>query len=31
MYAMVAGSVSIGRLFLGGIVPGIFLGIALGI
>jgi tripartite ATP-independent transporter DctM subunit len=31
MYAMVAGSVSVGRLFLGGIVPGIFLGIALGI
>jgi tripartite ATP-independent transporter DctM subunit len=31
MYAMVAGSVSVGRLFLGGIVPGIFLGVALGI
>ena len=31
MYAMVAGSVSIGRLFLGGVVPGIFLGIALGV
>ncbi|MBB6215323.1 tripartite ATP-independent transporter DctM subunit [Anaerosolibacter carboniphilus] len=29
MYAMVAGSVSVGRLFLGGIVPGITLGIAL--
>lgn len=29
MYAMVAGSVSVGRLFLGGIIPGIFLGIAL--
>lgn len=29
MYAMVAGSVSVGRLFLGGIVPGIVLGIAL--
>ncbi|TCO68813.1 TRAP transporter large permease [Marinisporobacter balticus] len=29
MYAMVAGSVSIGRLFLGGIIPGITLGIAL--
>ncbi len=29
MYAMVAGSVSVGRLFLGGIVPGIFLGLAL--
>lgn len=29
MYAMVAGSVSVGRLFLAGIVPGIFLGIAL--
>jgi tripartite ATP-independent transporter DctM subunit len=29
MYAMVAGSVSVGRLFLGGFIPGIFLGIAL--
>ncbi|WP_320127902.1 TRAP transporter large permease [uncultured Sphaerochaeta sp.] len=29
MYAMVAGSVSVGRLFLGGIIPGIVLGIAL--
>lgn len=29
MYAMVAGSVSVGRLFLGGIVPGVFLGLAL--
>lgn len=29
MYAMVAGSVSIGRLFLAGILPGIVLGIAL--
>ena len=29
MYAMVAGSVSIGRLFLGGIIPGVFLGVAL--
>lgn len=29
MYAMVAGSVSVGRLFLAGIVPGIILGIAL--
>lgn len=29
MYAMVAGSVSIGRLFLAGIVPGVILGIAL--
>ncbi len=29
MYAMVAGGVSVGRLFLGGIIPGVFLGIAL--
>ena len=29
MFAMVAGTVSIGRLFLGGMVPGIFLGFAL--
>jgi len=29
MYAMVAGSVSVGRLFLAGFVPGILLGIAL--
>lgn len=29
MFAMVAGSVSIGRLFLGGIIPGVTLGIAL--
>ncbi len=29
MYAMVAGSVSVGRLFLGGIVPGLTLGVAL--
>ncbi|AZO94243.1 TRAP transporter large permease [Halocella sp. SP3-1] len=29
MYAMVAGSVSVGRLFLAGIVPGVILGIAL--
>lgn len=29
MYAMVAGSVSIGKLFLAGFAPGIFLGIAL--
>jgi tripartite ATP-independent transporter DctM subunit len=29
MYAMVAGNVSIGRLFLGGIIPGVFLGLAL--
>lgn len=29
MYAMVAGSVSVGRLFLGGIVPGVLLAIAL--
>ncbi|MDR2390347.1 MAG: TRAP transporter large permease [Planctomycetota bacterium] len=29
MYAMVAGSVSIGRLFLAGIVPGVLLGLAL--
>lgn len=29
MYAMVAGSVSIGRLFLGGIIPGFLLGFAL--
>ncbi len=29
MYAMVAGSVSVGRLFLAGIIPGITLGIAL--
>ncbi|NLK04861.1 MAG: TRAP transporter large permease, partial [Spirochaetales bacterium] len=29
MYAMVAGSVSVGRLFLGGILPGFLLGLAL--
>jgi tripartite ATP-independent transporter DctM subunit len=29
MYAMVAGSVSVGRLFLGGIIPGVVLGLAL--
>jgi tripartite ATP-independent transporter DctM subunit len=29
MFAMVAGTVSVGRLFLGGFVPGIFLGLAL--
>ena len=29
MFAMVAGGVSVGRLFLAGIVPGVFLGIAL--
>lgn len=29
MYAMVAGTVSVGRLFLGGMIPGIVLGIAL--
>lgn len=29
IYALAAGGVSIGRLFLGGLVPGIFLGIAL--
>ncbi len=29
LYAMVAGSVSVGRLFLAGIVPGVILGIAL--
>lgn len=29
MYAMVAGSISVGRLFLAGIVPGVFLGCAL--
>jgi tripartite ATP-independent transporter DctM subunit len=29
IYALAAGSVSIGRLFLGGVVPGIFLGLAL--
>jgi tripartite ATP-independent transporter DctM subunit len=29
MYAMVAGSVSVGRLFLAGIVPGVLLGLAL--
>ncbi len=29
MYAMVAGGVSVGRLFLAGIIPGVFLGIAL--
>ncbi len=31
MYAMVAGGVSIGRLFLGGIVPGVLLGLSLAI
>lgn len=29
IYALAAGSVSIGRLFLGGVIPGIFLGLAL--
>ncbi len=29
MFAMVAGTVSVGRLFLAGIIPGIFLGLAL--
>lgn len=31
MYAMVAGGVSVGRLFLGGIVPGVSLGLSLAI
>lgn len=31
MYAMVAGSVSVGRLFLGGIVPGVSLGLSLAV